>query len=137
MRTYQRVSKPIPDVYVQITHLFADAPDLREELGVYLPESAAQAAQRDLRVRGIQNVEPQATVDDERKKRVRYISTDDGDENENGGGVLTLTEENLWQQYLRDEIETEGEGLTFAELAAKWQDPSVRQSSSQQLSVSL
>lgn len=43
MQTYQRESKPIQDVYAQVTQLFSSAPDLLEDFKQFLPESAAQA----------------------------------------------------------------------------------------------
>lgn len=43
MQTYQRESKPIQDVYSQVTQLFREAPDLLEDFKQFLPESAAQA----------------------------------------------------------------------------------------------
>lgn len=43
MQTYQRESKPIQDVYAQVTELFKSAPDLLEDFKQFLPESAAQA----------------------------------------------------------------------------------------------
>ena len=43
MQTYQRESKPIQDVYAQVTLLFNTAPDLLEDFKQFLPESAAQA----------------------------------------------------------------------------------------------
>lgn len=43
MQTYQRESKPIQDVYAQVTQLFSAAPDLLEDFKQFLPESAAQA----------------------------------------------------------------------------------------------
>ncbi|KAK2740745.1 Transcriptional regulatory protein sin3 [Myotisia sp. PD_48] len=43
LQTYQRESKPIQDVYTQVTHLFNAAPDLLEDFKQFLPESAAQA----------------------------------------------------------------------------------------------
>lgn len=43
LQTYQRESKPIQDVYAQVTHLFNTAPDLLEDFKQFLPESAAQA----------------------------------------------------------------------------------------------
>lgn len=43
MQTYQRESKPIQDVYAQVTQLFYTAPDLLEDFKQFLPESAAQA----------------------------------------------------------------------------------------------
>jgi paired amphipathic helix protein Sin3a len=43
LQTYQRESKPIQDVYAQVTHLFSTAPDLLEDFKQFLPESAAQA----------------------------------------------------------------------------------------------
>ncbi|EZF54316.1 hypothetical protein H113_02964 [Trichophyton rubrum MR1459] len=43
LQTYQRESKPIQDVYTQVTHLFGAAPDLLEDFKQFLPESAAQA----------------------------------------------------------------------------------------------
>ena len=45
MQTYQRESKPIGDVYAQVTQLFRDAPDLLEDFKQFLPESAAHAKQ--------------------------------------------------------------------------------------------
>ncbi|KAF2400438.1 hypothetical protein EJ06DRAFT_477465 [Trichodelitschia bisporula] len=42
LQTYQRESKPIHDVYAQVTHLFEGAPDLLEDFKQFLPESAAQ-----------------------------------------------------------------------------------------------
>ncbi|KAI9699199.1 MAG: Transcriptional regulatory protein sin3 [Bogoriella megaspora] len=43
LQTYQRESKPIQDVYAQVTHLFSSAPDLLEDFKQFLPESAAHA----------------------------------------------------------------------------------------------
>jgi paired amphipathic helix protein Sin3a len=43
LQTYQRESKPIQDVYAQVTQLFSSAPDLLEDFKQFLPESAAQA----------------------------------------------------------------------------------------------
>lgn len=42
LQTYQRESKPIQDVYAQVTTLFGGAPDLLEDFKQFLPESAAQ-----------------------------------------------------------------------------------------------
>ncbi|EOD48752.1 putative transcriptional repressor sin3p protein [Neofusicoccum parvum UCRNP2] len=42
LQTYQRESKPIQDVYAQVTQLFNSAPDLLEDFKQFLPESAAQ-----------------------------------------------------------------------------------------------
>ncbi|KAF2468258.1 uncharacterized protein BDR25DRAFT_291033 [Lindgomyces ingoldianus] len=42
LQTYQRESKPIQDVYAQVTSLFNSAPDLLEDFKQFLPESAAQ-----------------------------------------------------------------------------------------------
>lgn len=46
LQTYQRESKPIQDVYGQVTHLFNSAPDLLEDFKQFLPESAAHARQQ-------------------------------------------------------------------------------------------
>ncbi|KAI9737685.1 MAG: Transcriptional regulatory protein sin3 [Claussenomyces sp. TS43310] len=43
LQTYQRESKPIQDVYAQVTSLFSEATDLLEDFKQFLPESAAQA----------------------------------------------------------------------------------------------
>ncbi|KAF1989574.1 hypothetical protein K402DRAFT_390535 [Aulographum hederae CBS 113979] len=43
LQTYQRESKPIGDVYSQVTILFITAPDLLEDFKQFLPESAANA----------------------------------------------------------------------------------------------
>ena len=43
LQTYQKESKPIGDVYAQVTSLFAAAPDLLQDFKQFLPESAAQA----------------------------------------------------------------------------------------------
>lgn len=43
LQTYQRESKPIQDVYAQVTQLFISAPDLLEDFKQFLPESAAHA----------------------------------------------------------------------------------------------
>ncbi|KAK3719152.1 Transcriptional regulatory protein sin3 [Vermiconidia calcicola] len=43
LQTYQRESKPIQDVYSQVTQLFMTAPDLLDDFKQFLPESAAQA----------------------------------------------------------------------------------------------
>ncbi|KAL4798324.1 hypothetical protein BDV19DRAFT_357595 [Aspergillus venezuelensis] len=45
LQTYQRESKPIGDVYTQVTQLFNSAPDLLEDFKQFLPESAAHAKQ--------------------------------------------------------------------------------------------
>jgi paired amphipathic helix protein Sin3a len=51
LQTYQRESKPIQDVYAQVTQLFHSAPDLLEDFKQFLPETAAQAkAQASARV---------------------------------------------------------------------------------------
>ncbi|GLA54452.1 transcriptional regulatory protein sin3 [Aspergillus niger] len=46
LQTYQRESKPIGDVYAQVTQLFNTAPDLLEDFKQFLPESAAHAKQQ-------------------------------------------------------------------------------------------
>lgn len=46
LQTYQRESKPIQDVYGQVTQLFNTAPDLLEDFKQFLPESAAHAKQQ-------------------------------------------------------------------------------------------
>ena len=46
LQTYQRESKPIQDVYAQVTGLFSSAPDLLEDFKQFLPESAAQHRQQ-------------------------------------------------------------------------------------------
>lgn len=46
LQTYQRESKPIQDVYAQVTHLFNSAPDLLEDFKQFLPESAAHAKEQ-------------------------------------------------------------------------------------------
>lgn len=46
LQTYQRESKPIQDVYAQVTQLFNTAPDLLEDFKQFLPESAAHAKQQ-------------------------------------------------------------------------------------------
>ena len=46
LQTYQRESKPIQDVYTQVTHLFNSAPDLLEDFKQFLPESAAHAKEQ-------------------------------------------------------------------------------------------
>ncbi|KAI9668879.1 MAG: Transcriptional regulatory protein sin3 [Alyxoria varia] len=43
LQTYQRESKPIQDVYAQVTQLFGEAPDLLNDFTQFLPESAAHA----------------------------------------------------------------------------------------------
>ncbi|KAF2100142.1 hypothetical protein NA57DRAFT_17396, partial [Rhizodiscina lignyota] len=43
LQTYQRESKPIQEVYGQVTQLFSSAPDLLEDFKQFLPESAAHA----------------------------------------------------------------------------------------------
>ncbi|RMZ83954.1 hypothetical protein DV737_g1313, partial [Chaetothyriales sp. CBS 132003] len=43
LQTYQRESKPIQDVYGQVTNLFHTAPDLLEDFKQFLPDTAAQA----------------------------------------------------------------------------------------------
>lgn len=43
LQTYQRESRPIQDVYAQVTQLFSTAPDLLDDFKQFLPESAAQA----------------------------------------------------------------------------------------------
>jgi paired amphipathic helix protein Sin3a len=43
LQTYQRESKPIQDVYAQVTQLFHAAPDLLDDFKQFLPETAAQA----------------------------------------------------------------------------------------------
>lgn len=42
LQTYQRESKPIQEVYAQVTRLFDSAPDLLEDFKQFLPESASQ-----------------------------------------------------------------------------------------------
>lgn len=43
LQTYQRESRPIQDVYAQVTKLFDGAPDLLQDFKQFLPDSAAQA----------------------------------------------------------------------------------------------
>lgn len=47
LQTYQRESKPIQEVYKQVTHLFNGAPDLLQDFKQFLPESAAAAKQQE------------------------------------------------------------------------------------------
>lgn len=42
LQLYQRESKPIHDVYSEVTQLFSSAPDLLEDFKRFLPEPAAQ-----------------------------------------------------------------------------------------------
>lgn len=69
-----------------MTHLFAAAPDLLKDLAIFLPESVAQArlrTQQDLtEIERYEKIVPQAPVDDRRRKRAGYDSTDDEDEDE-------------------------------------------------------
>ena len=58
LQTYQRESKPIQDVYGQVTLLFNAAPDLLDDFKQFLPESAAQAKAQAATAR--QNEEPPA-----------------------------------------------------------------------------
>jgi histone deacetylase complex regulatory component SIN3 len=51
LQTYQRESKPIGDVYAQVTQLFRDAPDLLEDFKQFLPESAAHAKKLEAQAR--------------------------------------------------------------------------------------
>ncbi|KAF2754287.1 hypothetical protein EJ05DRAFT_155185 [Pseudovirgaria hyperparasitica] len=46
LQTYQRESKPIQDVYAQVTTLFGGAPDLLEDFKQFLPDSTTGAQQR-------------------------------------------------------------------------------------------
>ncbi|KAK5937991.1 Transcriptional regulatory protein sin3 [Knufia obscura] len=62
LQTYQRESKPIQDVYSQVTQLFISAPDLLEDFKQFLPESAAHAkaqaaarAQQEIELSSIRN----------------------------------------------------------------------------------
>lgn len=59
LQTYQRESKPIGDVYAQVTQLFISAPDLLEDFKQFLPDSAAAAnaakAQNELEMSSIRN----------------------------------------------------------------------------------
>jgi paired amphipathic helix protein Sin3a len=48
LQTYQRESKPIQDVYAQVTRLFETAPDLLEDFKQFLPESAAANQNKNL-----------------------------------------------------------------------------------------
>lgn len=43
LQTYQRESKPIQDVYAQVTVLFKQAPDLLDDFKQFLPENAAHS----------------------------------------------------------------------------------------------
>ena len=52
LQTYQRESKPIQDVYAQVTKLFESAPDLLEDFKQFLPESAAHAKAQQQRLMG-------------------------------------------------------------------------------------
>ncbi|KIW99358.1 uncharacterized protein Z518_11346 [Rhinocladiella mackenziei CBS 650.93] len=52
LQTYQRESKPIQDVYAQVTQLFISAPDLLEDFKQFLPESAAHGKAQASRVMG-------------------------------------------------------------------------------------
>ncbi|TLD26171.1 hypothetical protein E2P81_ATG07983 [Venturia nashicola] len=48
LQTYQRESKPIQDVYAQVTRLFENATDLLEDFKQFLPESAAANQNKNL-----------------------------------------------------------------------------------------
>lgn len=47
LQVYQRESKPIQDVHVEVTQLFLNEPDLLEDWKQFLPESAAHAKKQD------------------------------------------------------------------------------------------
>ena len=82
-----------------MNHLFAAAPDLLEDFKMFLPEPAAQArlrtqqnlleSERYKKVESYEKVEPQAPVDDRRRKRARYDLTDDEDGDEDGDEAST------------------------------------------------
>ncbi|KAI0107869.1 hypothetical protein GGR51DRAFT_145759 [Nemania sp. FL0031] len=66
LQTYQRESKPIQEVYAQVTSLFSTAPDLLEDFKQFLPESAASnknGARADdvLAMTGLTQTTPQPT----------------------------------------------------------------------------
>ncbi|OQO10248.1 hypothetical protein B0A48_04606 [Cryoendolithus antarcticus] len=63
LQTYQRESEPIQDVYSQITHLFKTAPDLLDDLKLFLPESAAAARAASEAVKGDTTLDSQTEMD--------------------------------------------------------------------------
>lgn len=62
LQTYQRESKPIQDVYAQVTQLFNTAPDLLEDFKQFLPESAAHAKQQAAAARQAEEAAPLSNV---------------------------------------------------------------------------
>ncbi|KAJ5124885.1 Histone deacetylase interacting [Penicillium bovifimosum] len=70
LQTYQRESKPIQDVYGQVTQLFNTAPDLLEDFKQFLPESAAHAKQ----VAAQRQAEEQAPLSNLRSEPPGFIS---------------------------------------------------------------
>jgi paired amphipathic helix protein Sin3a len=70
LQTYQRESKPIQDVYGQVTQLFNTAPDLLEDFKQFLPESAAHAKQ----VAAQRQAEEQAPLSNLRGEPQGFIS---------------------------------------------------------------
>ncbi|KAF9894622.1 Transcriptional regulatory protein sin3 [Aspergillus nanangensis] len=62
LQTYQRESKPIQDVYAQVTQLFNTAPDLLEDFKQFLPESAAHAKQQAAAARQAEEAAPISNV---------------------------------------------------------------------------
>jgi paired amphipathic helix protein Sin3a len=63
LQTYQRESKPIQDVYAQVTQLFNGAPDLLQDFKQFLPESAAQAKAAAAEEAAIQQSNVRGTAD--------------------------------------------------------------------------
>lgn len=58
LQTYQRESKPIQDVYAQVTRLFESATDLLEDFKQFLPESAASNQNKGLARSGVEEAFP-------------------------------------------------------------------------------
>ncbi|KAI9883013.1 MAG: hypothetical protein M1823_005218 [Watsoniomyces obsoletus] len=71
LQTYQRESRPIQDVYAQVTQLFSGAPDLLEDFKQFLPESAAQAKAQ---MAAKQAAEDAATLSDLRNEPSPFFS---------------------------------------------------------------
>ncbi|KAK4050893.1 hypothetical protein OIO90_004869 [Microbotryomycetes sp. JL221] len=63
LQTYQKETRPIQEVYAQVTELFRDAPDLLDEFKAFLPDTSEAAQQQ-------QQQQQQQTLTQQKRKEV-------------------------------------------------------------------